>query len=68
SKYQATVPEKVRDILGLKKGDLIEFNIGNKNQVILRKISPADLAFARSLEGTLTEWSSDNDEEAYRDL
>lgn len=67
SKYQATVPEKVRKILDLKKGDVIAFDI-HKNTITLKKASPLDLQFAKSLEGTLSEWNSKDDEEAYRDL
>lgn len=67
SKYQATIPEKVRKVMRLKKGDLIAFDI-KKKSVTLKKISPVDLKFAKSLEQTLGEWSSENDEEAYRDL
>lgn len=67
SKYQATVPKNVRDFLGLEKGDLIGFDV-KKGQVTVRKISPMDWQFARSLETTFSEWQSENDEEAYRDL
>lgn len=66
-KYQATIPELVRRRLHLKAGDSIAFEIDG-DDVHLRKAQPIDLAFVRSLEGTLTEWSSDADEEAYRDL
>jgi antitoxin PrlF len=34
----------------------------------VRKARPVDHEFARALEGTLIEWSSAADEEAYRDL
>lgn len=67
SKYQTTIPEKVRKFLDLKKGDLIAFDI-KKKAVTLKKIFPVDLKFAKSLEQTLSEWTSENDEEAYRDL
>ena len=67
TKYQATVPEKVRKHLGLQKGDVIAFEI-SKEGVMVKKISPTDLQFAKSLEKTLSEWESENDEEAYRDL
>lgn len=67
SKYQATVPEKVRQALGLHKGDAIAFEI-QKNKVTIRKATPLDLQFAKSLEGTLSEWNSEHDDEAYRDL
>jgi len=66
-KYQATIPEPVRRRLHLEAGDVIAFDIEGDN-VHLRKARPMDLAFARSLEGTLSEWASEADEEAYRDL
>ena len=64
SKYQATIPEKIRKILGLKKGDLIAFKI-QRDKVILRKSPPIDLKFAKAIENTLSEWNSESDEEAY---
>lgn len=67
SKYQATIPEPIRRVLHLSAGDTIAFDIDN-NQIRLRKAQPIDLAFAQALDGTLNEWQSDEDEEAYRDL
>lgn len=67
SKYQATIPEPVRKTLHLQAGDAIAFEIQD-GQVLLRKARPLDLTFAESLEGTLSEWQSAADEEAYRDL
>lgn len=66
-KGQATVPLQVRNFLGLSEGDKIDFEICN-NQVIVRKISPLDIEYLRSLEGTLEEWNSEEDNEAYNDL
>jgi len=66
-KYQATIPEPVRKILRVAAGDAIAFDVEGK-EVRVRKARPVDLAFARALEGTLTEWSSDADQAAYRDL
>ncbi len=66
-KYQATIPEPVRRLLHLEAGDAIAFDIEDTD-VHLRKARPVDLAFAQSLEGTLNEWASEADEEAYRDL
>jgi AbrB family looped-hinge helix DNA binding protein len=67
TKYQATIPEPVRRLLHLHAGDAVAFDIDNA-QVYLRKARPVDLAFAQSLEGTLTEWVSEADEIAYREL
>jgi AbrB family looped-hinge helix DNA binding protein len=66
-KYQATIPEPVRKLLHLESGDEIAFDIED-DDVRLRKARPVDLAFAQSIEGTLTEWATEADEDAYRDL
>ena len=66
-KYQATIPASVRQLLHLDAGDEIAFDIED-DDVHLRKAQPLDLAFAQSLEGTMNEWSSEADEEAYRAL
>ncbi len=66
-KHQATIPEAVRSLLHLESGDEIAFDIDG-NDVHLRKARPVDLVFTQSIEGTLTEWTSEADEEAYRDL
>ena len=67
SKYQATIPEPVRKTLHLNAGDAIAFDIED-NQIRIRKARPVDLAFARAIGGTMNEWESAADEEAYRDL
>ena len=66
-KYQATIPEPVRKRLHLKMGDEISFDI-EKDGVHLRRARPVDIAFTQSLENTLSEWTTQNDEEAYSDL
>ncbi len=66
-KYQATIPGPVRKILHLSAGDTIAFDIEDDG-IHLRKARPADLLFAKALEGTMTEWESAADEEAYREL
>lgn len=66
-KYQATIPEPVRRLLNLGAGDAIAFDIEN-HDVHIRKARAVDFAFAQSLEDTLTEWSSAEDEDAYREL
>ena len=67
SKYQATIPKPVRKILDLKAGDAIAFDIED-DHVLIRRAQPIDFAFAKSLEGTLSEWQSESDEEVYHDL
>ncbi len=68
TKSQATIPEKIRNILGVQPGDSVAFEVSENSKVLIRKATPIDFEFAKSLEGTLTEWFSINDEEAYRDL
>jgi antitoxin PrlF len=67
TKYQATIPEPVRKVLHLASGDVIAFDIEDDG-IYLRKARPADLLFAKALEGTMSEWESAVDEESYRDL
>ena len=57
----------MRRWLHLEAGDAIAFDITGAD-VRVRKARPVDIAFAKSLEGTLTEWTSEADEEDYRDL
>jgi len=66
-KYQTTIPVTVRKLLHLQVGDAIAFDIED-NVVHLRKATTVDLAFTQSIEGTLSEWNSAADEEAYREL
>lgn len=68
SKYQATIPKEIRDALKLKAGDLLIFEVLPDNTVIVRKGFPFDVEYAKSLSSTLSEWDSENDDEAYRDL
>jgi len=68
TKYQATIPKEVREILGLGKGDVVVFEIDDGRHVHVTRGTPMDLQYLRSLKGTLGEWLSANDEEAYGEL
>ncbi|MGA9033052.1 MAG: AbrB/MazE/SpoVT family DNA-binding domain-containing protein [Sulfuricaulis sp.] len=67
SKFQATIPLAIRRKLGLKPGDAVVFEIEN-DVITVRRATALDREYAKSLEGTLTEWLSKEDEEAYRGL
>ncbi len=67
TKFQTSVPEEVRKLLHLAAGDRVLWEIEN-GKVVIKKATPLDLEFLRGLEMTLGEWSSENDEVAYRDL
>jgi antitoxin PrlF len=66
-KYQATVPKPVRKKLNLKAGDVIAFEIED-DMIRLRRARPIDIEFSNALVPTLSEWESQNDEEAYNGL
>jgi len=66
-KYQATIPAEGRQVLGLKKGDTLQFRIDGE-RVTLARHAAADRAYLRGLEATLSEWNSPYDDEAYGDL
>ena len=67
-KHQVTIPKSVREKLGLEAGDTVAFEEGSDREIRLRKVIPLDIEYAAALEDTLSEWHSDADEEAYRDL
>ena len=67
AKFQTTVPTGVRKALHLQVGDFIGFEVAG-SEVRLRRATPIDLAFNQALEGTLGEWSSEQDERAFKNL
>lgn len=67
TKYQTTIPLEVREKLGIRQGDMVAFELEN-GVVRLRRVVPLDVEYAKALADTLGEWSSENDEEAYRGL
>jgi antitoxin PrlF len=64
---QAIIPDPVLEALKLREGDAIVFEIDQAG-VHLRKAPPIDKAFTEALQGTLSEWDSVADDEAYADL
>ncbi len=67
-KHQTTIPLAVRKLLGLTKGDSVVFEIEDDNRVTLRKASQLDFEYLKAVQETLCEWTSENDEEAYKTL
>jgi AbrB family looped-hinge helix DNA binding protein len=67
SKYQTTIPQQIRELLLLQKGDEVVFEIED-GRVVIRKATALDLEYLSSVESTLSEWNSDHDEEAYKNL
>ncbi len=68
SKYQATIPKEIRKCLHLEQGDQIVYELLPDNTVMIRKTHPLDLEYLASLDKTLNEWESEEDEQAYKNL
>jgi antitoxin PrlF len=66
-KFQATIPQKIREHLHIRKGDKIMFEIMH-DTVQIRKMVPTDFEYLKSISGNLSEWNSQADDEAYNDL
>ncbi|TWA69414.1 AbrB family looped-hinge helix DNA binding protein [Azospirillum brasilense] len=64
---RALIPQDVRDALGLKEGDPILFSVKD-GQAVIRKAPIVDTAYLKALEGSLSEWASPEDDEAFDDL
>jgi antitoxin PrlF len=67
SKGRVTIPKAVRDHLRARSGDFIEYDI-QRTVVVLRRVEPFDRSFHAVLSEILTDWSSPEDEKAFRDL
>ncbi|MBF0166791.1 MAG: AbrB/MazE/SpoVT family DNA-binding domain-containing protein [Alphaproteobacteria bacterium] len=67
SKGQMTIPKRIREAARLKSGDLVSLDVQN-DRILMRKVKQMDEAYLRSVQSTLGEWGSPEDEEAWRDL
>jgi AbrB family looped-hinge helix DNA binding protein len=67
SKGQVTIPRQVREKLKTKAGDFIAFDLKG-DTVSIRRVAAFDRQWHAALSGTLEEWSSPEDQEAFRDL
>lgn len=68
AKGQTTIPRSVRAALHLKPGDLIVWEMTAEGAATVRRAQPLDMEYLRAVAGTLSEWASEADEEAYREL
>jgi antitoxin PrlF len=68
SKGQTTIPKEIRESLRAGPGDLLAWELDKDGSVRVRRVRPTDLEYLNAVEGTLSEWASPEDEEAYRDL
>ena len=66
-KYQATIPLEVREFLGVRQGDAVEYRI-EKGEVKLKRVTTPDTEYLKAIQKTLTEWDTKADDDAFRDL
>jgi antitoxin PrlF len=67
SESQTTVPDAVRDALGLQPGDALIYVIED-GQVRLKRLEREDVDDLRILQSTLDEWYGPEDSAAFDDL
>ena len=67
SKGQTTIPASIRKAAQIKSGDLLMFTTDGKQVTLTKIVLPTD-EYLDSVSETLSEWSSPEDEEAWRDL
>lgn len=68
AKGQTSIPQHVRKALNITPGELITWEIGTDGTATVRRVQPMDMDYLHTIEGTLSEWASAADEEAYREL
>jgi antitoxin PrlF len=68
SKGQVTIPADVRKKMHLETGDIVAWESSDDGRIWVRRIEPLDVDYLSAVSGTLSEWNSSEDDEAYRDL
>jgi antitoxin PrlF len=64
TKSQTVIPKPVRDRLGVRPGDVVEFEIRD-DEVLIRRAPPTERVDPFAV---FHEWSREADEEAFADL
>ena len=67
SRGQTTIPRSIREAAGIYVGDTLAFETHGE-QVVIRKVLQGADDHAPDVYGTMSEWASAEDEEAWRDL
>lgn len=68
AKGQTTIPADIRAALHIGPGDFIAWELQPDGSARVWRVQPLDLDYLKAVEGTLAEWASPADEDAYRDL
>jgi AbrB family looped-hinge helix DNA binding protein len=66
-RHQSIIPAEVREELDLHRGGLAKFEIHGK-EVVIRKIPLSDVEWPRTLQKTISEWGSEEDDKPYANL
>ena len=64
---QTTIPKSIREAAGLYSGDVLAFETEGEH-VVVRKVARERDDHLQSPSGLMSEWTSPEDEEAWRDL
>ena len=64
AKGQVNVPKTVREELGLRQGDQLRWELED-GSVRVRVVATIDVVYLQGLEGTLSEWISAADDQAF---
>jgi len=62
------LPPEIRAALAVEPGDLVEWKVTGEGRIELSRAAALDGAHLHALQGTLQEWETVEDEEAYRGL
>lgn len=64
---QTTIPKLIREAVNLSEGDIIAFEIEDEH-LLVRKVTPGRDDYLHGLTEIFGEWTSPEDEEAWRDI
>ena len=64
AKGKVTVPKAIRDVLGVRQGDRLSWEIDN-GAARVKVVSPLDLDYMQGLDANLQDWASTADDEAF---
>ena len=64
---RTTIPKAIREAAGLREGDMLAFEVEGDHLRVCRIVPDRD-GYLLGLSGTMNEWASPEDEDAWRGL